>query len=186
MYNGITRDFEREVVPVLREFGTRAVMYNPLAGGLLTGRYSQTDDLANAAEGRFSDQFDKAFGNSISAKAIYQGRYMKQAIFDSLAGIKKACDDEGINMVSASLRWVLHHSYLSAKHGDGIIFGVSRASQMEANLAACAEGPLPKAIVDAMDEAADIAKPAIECYFRGYGPKPGDITGHLALHGQSM
>ena len=38
-----------------------------------------------------------------------------------LSDFKKACDDEGINMVSASLRWVLHHSYLSAKHGDGII-----------------------------------------------------------------
>jgi hypothetical protein len=30
-YNAITRDMEREIMPVMREFGMRAVMYNPLA-----------------------------------------------------------------------------------------------------------------------------------------------------------
>ena len=38
-YNVITRDMEREIVPVARHFGLRLYMYNPLAGGLLSGRY---------------------------------------------------------------------------------------------------------------------------------------------------
>jgi aflatoxin B1 aldehyde reductase len=72
MYNGITRDFEREVVPMLREFGMRAYMYNPLAGGLLTGRYATISDLTSAEEGRFSVEFDKAFGLTIKAGKMYQ------------------------------------------------------------------------------------------------------------------
>merc|ERR1719221_260889 len=54
MYNVITRDFESEIVPVAREFGLRLYMYNPLAAGVLTGRYTTIDDLASASEGRFS------------------------------------------------------------------------------------------------------------------------------------
>lgn len=184
MYNGICRDLEREVVPVLREFGMRAMNYNPLAGGLLTGRYAKREDLMNADTGRFSLEFGKSFGGTLPANKMYQERFGKEAFFEALVEIKKACDAEKIGMVPAAIRWTLHHSYLSAKHGDGIIFGVSSVEQMEANLAACAEGPLPKSIVDSIDLAWGISKPACECYFRGYGPKPGDVTAHLEMFGQ--
>ena len=60
-----------------------------------------------------------------------------------LEGLRAACDLEGVQMAEASIRWVLHHSVLSGKHHDGIIFGASSLAHAEANLAACSKGPLP-------------------------------------------
>lgn len=48
-YNVITRDMEREIVPVARHFGLRLYMYNPLAGGLLSGRYKQLGALRTSS-----------------------------------------------------------------------------------------------------------------------------------------
>ncbi len=53
LYTAIARGYGCEVVPVLREFRMRAMRYNPLAGAILTGRYSSAADL-KAAEGRSS------------------------------------------------------------------------------------------------------------------------------------
>eukprot|EP00413_Alexandrium_margalefii_P030385 CAMPEP_0204565538 /NCGR_PEP_ID=MMETSP0661-20131031/35528_1 /ASSEMBLY_ACC=CAM_ASM_000606 /TAXON_ID=109239 /ORGANISM="Alexandrium margalefi, Strain AMGDE01CS-322" /LENGTH=423 /DNA_ID=CAMNT_0051573291 /DNA_START=67 /DNA_END=1338 /DNA_ORIENTATION=+ len=95
MYNVVTRDMEREIVPVAREFGLRLYMYNPLAGGLLSGRYSRVEDLAEATEGRFSAEFDHAFGASMKAGTqVYRARYSKQPLFDALDILKKACAPE--------------------------------------------------------------------------------------------
>ncbi|CAK0889125.1 unnamed protein product, partial [Prorocentrum cordatum] len=92
MYNVITRDFEREVVPVARQFGLRLYMYNPLAGGLLSGRYSSVEDLANVSKGRFSTEFDAAFGGGVKAgTGLYRGRYSKAAIFGGLELLREAC-----------------------------------------------------------------------------------------------
>jgi aflatoxin B1 aldehyde reductase len=51
MYNALTRDVERELFPCLRRLGMSFYAYNPLAGGLLTGRYSY-DDLQTQPIGR--------------------------------------------------------------------------------------------------------------------------------------
>mmetsp|Transcript_90099 Transcript_90099/g.160459 ORF Transcript_90099/g.160459 Transcript_90099/m.160459 type:complete len:420 (+) Transcript_90099:33-1292(+) len=91
-YNVITRDMEREIVPVAREFGLRLYMYNPLGGGLLSGKYSKLDDLTGASVGRFSAEFDKAFGGSLKAGTVlYRQRYGKQAIMEGLDILAKAC-----------------------------------------------------------------------------------------------
>jgi len=40
MYNAITRDVEAELLPALKPLGISFYCYNPLAGGLLTGKLS--------------------------------------------------------------------------------------------------------------------------------------------------
>lgn len=92
MYNLLTRDIEREIFPVARQFGLRCYMYNPLAGGLLSGRYQKLEDLASAVEGRFSEQFDDAFSSKMKAGTVmYRARYSKKPIFDGLALLHAAC-----------------------------------------------------------------------------------------------
>lgn len=59
MYNATTRQVETELLPCLRHFGLRFYAYNPLAGGLLTGKYRYEDKDGKQPEGRF-------FGNSWS------------------------------------------------------------------------------------------------------------------------
>lgn len=186
-YNIITRDMEREIVPVVRELGMRMYMYNPLAGGLLTGRYTKIEDLAAATAGRFSAEFDAAFGTRVKAGKLYQALYSKEEFFRSLQLLKSACDDAGIPMHLAALRWVLHHSYLSGADGDGIIFGVSNISHMNGNLKAWdpdVGGPLPDGVVSACEAAWTCARPACASYFRGYGASPGNIDGFLAMRAE--
>ncbi|KAF8758302.1 Aldo kereductase [Rhizoctonia solani] len=59
MYNAVTRAIEPELVPCLRKFGMRLVVYNPLAGGFFAGKLSRADDVPQ--EGRFktSDAMDR-------------------------------------------------------------------------------------------------------------------------------
>ncbi|XP_060766457.1 aflatoxin B1 aldehyde reductase member 2-like isoform X2 [Neoarius graeffei] len=53
MYNAITRQVETELLPCLRHFGMRFYAYNPLAGGLLTGKYQYEDKDGAQPSGRF-------------------------------------------------------------------------------------------------------------------------------------
>ena len=92
-YNVITRDMEREIVPVARHFGLRLYMYNPLAGGLLSGRYRKMEDVTKATSGRFSTEFDKAFGKAFKAGTeIYRKRYAKEPVFEALEMMFRAVD----------------------------------------------------------------------------------------------
>jgi len=222
MYNVITRNIEPEIVPVLRQFKMRFYVYNPLAGGLLTGRYASAEDIAKATEGRFSQEFDRGMGVS-AGTVMYRNRFGKQALFEGLKVIREAIDalvakdapapaetpapsveetvtvvngmkvtvqvtetgpaagpvDPGLNMVSVVLRWLLHHSCLTK--GDGIILGASKTPQLITNLAAWKQGPLPPSLVEACNTAWEVAKPAAEPYFRGYGAQPGGIENFLKL-----
>jgi aflatoxin B1 aldehyde reductase len=99
MYNALTRAVEVELFPCLRKFGIRFYAYNPLAGGMLTGKHA---DIGAEAT---STRFDKS-------NEMYRSRYWKPAMFESLQTIKAACDACGVSMAAASLRWLVHHSAL--------------------------------------------------------------------------
>jgi len=160
MYNPITRSVETELFPCLRHFKISFYAYNPLAGGLLTGRYKFTD-TENEPVGRF-------FGNSWAE--AYRGRYWKKVNFDALDNIKHRLDEaygEGkVSLVDASLRWMVHHSQLLTSLGDGIILGASNLDHLNANLKAVTQGPLEKAVVDAFDLAWVTCKSDCPLYFR--------------------
>ena len=172
-YNAITRSIEFEATAAFRELGIRAYHYNPLAGGMLTGKYTSAE-----AE-RDGGRFGKA--SPISGKA-YSDRYWKAATFDALEVLRAACEAAGIPMAEASIRWLLHHSVLSGKHHDGIIFGASTLDHAQANLIACANGPLPPSLVDAFDDAWRIVRPTAFPYFRDYGSASGSSDTFLRLH----
>jgi len=69
------------------------------------------------------------------------------------SGIEKLralCEENGIPMEEASLRWVVFHSML--QEGDGVILGASRVSQITSNTEQIAHGSLPEAMAKKMDE----------------------------------
>lgn len=177
-YNAISRTPESELFPVLRRFGLRGLFYNPLAGGMLTGKYKALDD-ASQGEGRFG-------AKSPISGAAYSARYWKQGLFDALEIVRAACDLEGIPMVEAALRWCLHHSCLSGEHGDGIILGASKSEQAKQNVEACEKGPLPASIVEAYERAWDASKSISDPYFRDYGSAPGKSGKFLKKYQRSV
>lgn len=152
MYNALCRNVEPELIPAIRSLGMRFYAFNPLAGGLLTGKHVLDEKLEG--DGRFA------------RLKSYRDRYWKQSYFDAIDEIKKACEAENIPMVEASYRWLVNHSMMKSELGDGILLGASRIDQMEQNLIATTKGKLPQSILDAMDAALEIAKPDSPAYFK--------------------
>ena len=152
MYNALCRNVEPELFPAIRSLGMRFYAFNPLAGGLLTGKHHHFEDAPEP--GRFA------------RLKSYRDRYWKHSYFDAIEQIKQACEKEEIAMVEAAYRWLVNHSCMNTELNDGILLGASRQEQMEQNLAAAKKGSLPENIIAAMDEAWEIAKPDSPAYFK--------------------
>lgn len=152
MYNALCRNVDPELFPAVRSLGMRFYAFNPLAGGMLTGKHHHFEDAPEP--GRFA------------RLKSYRDRYWKHSYFDAVEGIRVVCEKEGIAMVEAAYRWLVNHSKMEAGLNDGILLGASRQGQMEQNLAAAKKGPLPESVVAAMDEAWEMAKPDSPAYFK--------------------
>lgn len=151
MYNAVTRDVERELFPAIRNFGVRFYGYNPLAGGLLTGRYTQIKK--EPQDGRFKLQ------------RIYMERYWKKSYFEALEMIRNASAEAGLSMTRAALLWILRHSSLEGRYRDGVILAASSLEQWETNLKSLS-GELPMKVVEAIDRAWERTRPDCPQYFR--------------------
>ena len=158
-YNLLFREVERELLPLCDHEDVAVIPYNPLAGGLLTGKH-----LAFAQQpdsGRFKINTD------------YVGRYWKQDYFDVINRWAARCQAENITPAVAAIRWLRHHSALArldveyGSYGDhGVILGASSIGHLEQNLDACTQGSLPKSVVDALDEGWEVVRPSCIKYFR--------------------
>lgn len=155
VYNALSRKAEAELIPALDGLGMRFNAYNPLAGGMLTGKYRSISEAPS--EGRFA----------LRAKS-YQSRYWKESYFRAVDIVSEACDSAGIPDAEAALRWIAFHSFLSNERGDGIIIGASKLSQLEQNLSALDKGPLPMDVVEAFDRAWGLTAEDAPEYFRFY------------------
>ena len=152
MYNALCRNVEPELFPAIRALGMRFYAFNPLAGGMLTGKHLHFEDAPEP--GRFA------------RLESYRKRYWKQSYFNAVDEIRKACETEDIPMAEAGYRWLCYHSMMDAAKDDGILLGASRQEQMTQNMAATTKGPLPQSVLDAMDAAWEIAKPDSPAYFK--------------------
>lgn len=152
----IARNIETELIPACLRYGLDIVIYNPLAGGLFSGKI-KTHDVP--AEGRYSD--------ASATGALYRKRYFKDANFDALNLIEPVVKKHGLTLVETALRWVRHHSALNIDNGgrDGILIGVSSFGQLETNLRELQKGPLPEEVVEVLDKAWLITKPTSPNYW---------------------
>lgn len=154
MYNAITRNIETELIPACRRYGIDVVVYNPIAGGLFSGKF-KLDEIPK--EGRFSDT---------RIGEMYRKRYFKDGTFEALRVIQPVVEKHGLTLIETALRWIVHHSKLKIKDGnDGILIGVSSLDQLKSNLANLEKGPLPDEVVQALDDGWLIAKPTSPPYW---------------------
>lgn len=143
MYNLLATRIEDEYLEFAQQTGLLTMVYNPLGGGLLTGKHSFTE---SPTEGRF--------GTSRVAE-MYKKRYWDPRLFDAVTQLGVIAHDAGLSMPELSLRWLL------SKPGVGsILLGGSKLEQLQANIDAAAKGPLPQDAVAACDAvAAEIRGP---------------------------
>ncbi len=123
MYNLVARRPEEEYVAFSDRYGIGNIVFNPLAGGLLTGKH------AIDREPEPGTRFD--------TRASYQKRYWTPEHFAAVEELKVIAADAGMSLIELALRWLDAQPHVAA-----VLLGASRLSHLKANLAAL-EGPPP-------------------------------------------
>ncbi len=132
VYNLITRGLEAELAPFLREHGLGLAIYNPIAGGLLTGKHRSGTPAENT---RFSNN------------QMYYNRYWSDENFTAVEKLSEIASGSGMSMLELSMRWCASQPVVTS-----VISGVSRLEQIGQNIAALEGGPLDKDIIEACDD----------------------------------
>jgi aryl-alcohol dehydrogenase-like predicted oxidoreductase len=135
-YSLLFREIERELLPLVAEEGLAVIPYNPLAGGLLTGKYAKGS--APPAGTRFT------LG---TAAGRYQDRYWNDRAFEAVGDLQKISDEAGIPLATLAVAWVMAQPGITAP-----LLGASRPEQLDATLAA-ANLTLEPALLKELEEA---------------------------------
>jgi 1-deoxyxylulose-5-phosphate synthase len=132
MYNLLARGIEQEYLAMCKAYGVSTVVYNPLAGGLLTGKQHRERPIA---------------GTRFDNNPLYLNRYWHPAYFDAVDQLQAIAQRAGRTIIDISLNWLQHHT-----PADCIILGASTIEQLQQNLDAFDRGPLPEDVVKAVDQ----------------------------------
>ena len=119
-YNLLFRQIEREMLPFCLEEGIGVIPYNPIAGGLLSGKHSRSAPPPDGT--RF---------NLGTAGGMYQERYWHDPEFDTVEELRELAKQAGVNLVTLAVAWVMANKAVTAP-----IIGASRPEQLAASLAA--------------------------------------------------
>lgn len=123
VYNLITRGIEPELIPCIKAHKLGLAVYNPLAGGLLSGKHRPGTPAAGT---RFADN------------EMYYERYWSQANFKASQELGEIAAGNGLSLLELALRWPLGQPGVTS-----MIVGISSLAQLQENFAAWREGALP-------------------------------------------
>jgi aryl-alcohol dehydrogenase-like predicted oxidoreductase len=115
IYNALNRGIESEVLPLSVEEGVGVICYNPLAGGMLTGKYRRGQDLPEGARLEALD-------------AYYQRYYTEQAL-DIVERFVEQAKERGVTPAQLALAWVLAEPRITCP-----IIGARSLDQLEDSL----------------------------------------------------
>ena len=117
-YNLLDRRIERELLPMARTYGFATIPWSPLAGGLLTGKYTRGEEPPEGA--RFGD----------TANPLYRRR-LNDRIYDVIDGLKPIAEEKGVTLSQLSLAWCMRQPGVTSP-----IIGPRTMEQFEDNLKA--------------------------------------------------
>lgn len=132
MYNLLARGIEQEYLAFCKECNVAVIPYNPLAGGLLTGKHKPQAPIA---------------GTRFDGNKMYQDRYWHPEYFTAVQELTDIAARAEMSLVSLSFRWILSQPIV-----DSIILGATRVEQLEENIKLCQGPPLSEEILKACDE----------------------------------
>ena len=132
MYNLLARNPEEEYFAFCKKFGIALLPYNPLAGGLLTGKHAR-------------DQGPIA-GTRFEKNSLYLNRYWHEDYFNAIEELESVAREAGKTLIELSFQWLL-----GQPQADSVILGASHMEQLEENLKACEGGPLDAATLERCD-----------------------------------
>jgi aryl-alcohol dehydrogenase-like predicted oxidoreductase len=118
-YSLITRDIERELLPLCREDGLAVLPWSPLAGGVLTGKYREGEDFPKGTRGGDTEE-PITFTYRLHEKA-----------WGTVEAVCKVAAEAGKTPSQVALNWVVHRPGVTAP-----IIGARNMTQLEDNLGA--------------------------------------------------
>lgn len=131
LYNVLGRRLEDEYAAFTAHRGLFTIVYNPLAGGLLTGKH-RLDRIPES--GRFS-------------RERYRNRYWSVQQFRAVERLGGIAAESGLSVLELAFRWLLSQPVV-----DAVLLGASSEDQLTANLEACAGGPLAEDVLRRCDD----------------------------------
>lgn len=134
-YNLLFRQIERELLPLCGEENLAVMPYNPLAGGLLTGKHKRSSTPPEGSRFKLG-----------TAGAMYTQRYWQDREFNAVDAFVALAREHGIDPVTLAVAWVMAHPAITTP-----IIGASKADQLKASVAAV-ELKLDAALKQKLDE----------------------------------
>jgi aryl-alcohol dehydrogenase (NADP+) len=119
-YNLLARSPERDLLPLCRARGIAVVPYNPLAGGMLTGKYRRGEEPPEGS--RFARE-----GHG----PMYRARYWSELMFDVAEAVAEVAAELGRTPAQVALAWLLAQPDVAVP-----LVGASRPEQLEDTVAA--------------------------------------------------
>jgi len=116
-YSVAGRDLERELIPMLKSEGVGLMVWSPLAGGFLSGKYTR-DAQGQAEEGSRRMAFDFPPVN-------------KEKAWDCIDAMRPMAEARGVSVARVALAWLLHQPQVTS-----VILGAKRPEQLADNIAA--------------------------------------------------
>jgi len=117
-YTLVGRNLEREIVPMLQSEGVGLMVWSPLAGGFLSGKYSDGADAGAGAGGGRRTKFD------FPPVDLTRGDKV-------IAAMRPIAQAHGVSVARIALAWLLHQPVVTS-----VIVGAKRLDQLEDNIAA--------------------------------------------------
>ena len=118
-YNLLYREIETELLPYARQEQLGVIVYNPIAGGLLSGKYQAGEAPREGT--RFTIR---------GAGEMYRNRYWDEAQLVAVAELAKEVEARGLALATVATAWVLAQPGITSA-----IIGASRPEQLDATLA---------------------------------------------------
>ena len=117
-YSMLTRDIEKDVLPVSKQLGIGQVVYSPIAQGVLAGKYKPGERPPEGTRAATKD-------------ADFMERFMRDDLLEAVQQLRPIADELGITMAQLAVAWVLREPGVSSA-----IVGASRPEQVDENVAA--------------------------------------------------
>lgn len=146
-YNALHRGIEPELLPLLRKHGIAYYAWGPLAGGALA---KSLEELQNPQK-----------GSRFEAMPVFGHLFLKEQMVTALKKLTATCEQAGVSLHEASLRWIMFSSALQSD--DAVIVGASSKEQLESSFKAVEKGKLNEELQEAFEQlwrdVKDVANP---------------------------
>ncbi|NDV63424.1 aldo/keto reductase [Puniceicoccales bacterium CK1056] len=122
-YSLLARAVEFDVIPPMINKGMRILAYSPLMQGLLTGKFSDADEVPDRRARSRHFRADRPYSS-------HNEPGCEDLTFATLEAIRALAGEWGLDMAPLALAWLLHQEAVGS-----IIVGVRSPSQLAENLA---------------------------------------------------